>query len=81
MEQCLFLEEAKKLGTTHLDIIADAFSDKTKQEVVDVIKREFGKVDLVIYSLAAGTRPNPETGDLAKICLKTNWVTIRWRYH
>ncbi|MGB0417809.1 MAG: hypothetical protein ACPGCR_03450, partial [Acholeplasmataceae bacterium] len=65
-----FLEEAKKLGTTHLDIIADAFSDKTKQEVINVIKREFGKVDLVIYSLAAGARPNPETGDLVRSALK-----------
>ena len=65
-----FLEEAKKLGTKHMDIIADAFSDKTKQEVVDVIKREFGKVDLVIYSLAAGARPNPETGNLVRSALK-----------
>ena len=65
-----FLEEAHKLGTKHIDVIADAFSETTKKEVIARIKKEFGKIDLVIYSLAAGARPNPETGDLVRSALK-----------
>ena len=65
-----FLEEAKKLKTKHVDIVADAFSEQTKKEVIDRIKKEFGKVDLVIYSLAAGARPNPLTGELVRSALK-----------
>ena len=65
-----FLEEAKKLKTKHVDIVADAFSEQTKKEVIARIKKEFGKVDLVIYSLAAGARPNPKTGDLVRSALK-----------
>jgi len=65
-----FLEEATKLGTKHIDVVADAFSETTKKEVIARIKKEFGKIDLVIYSLAAGARPNPETGDLVRSALK-----------
>lgn len=65
-----FLEEANKLGTKHIDVVADAFSETTKKEVIARIKKEFGKIDLVIYSLAAGARPNPETGDLVRSALK-----------
>ena len=39
-----FLEEAKKLKTKHVDIVADAFSEQTKKEVIARIKKEFGKL-------------------------------------
>lgn len=65
-----FLEEAQKLTTKHIDIVADAFSDATKQSVIERIRQEFKSVDLVIYSLAAGARPNPETGELVRSALK-----------
>lgn len=56
---------AKPLGTLHKDFVMDAFSKETKQEVADYIKEHLGSVDLVIYSLAAGARPD-EDGNLVK---------------
>lgn len=42
---------------------ADAFSDEAKAQVIDVIKNEMGgMVDLVVYSLGAPRRTDPETG-------------------
>ncbi|MGN1136832.1 MAG: enoyl-ACP reductase FabV [Oscillospiraceae bacterium] len=37
-------------------INGDAFSQAIKDEVIDLIKKDFGKVDLVVYSLAAPRR-------------------------
>ncbi|MDR1190332.1 MAG: bifunctional NADH-specific enoyl-ACP reductase/trans-2-enoyl-CoA reductase, partial [Verrucomicrobiales bacterium] len=48
----------------------DAFSDTLKAAVVDQIKRDWGQVDQVIYSLASPRRANPRTGEVARSCLK-----------
>ena len=56
---------AKPLGTTHKDFVMDAFSKATKQSVSEYIKKHLGTVDLVIYSLAAGARPD-DNGNLVK---------------
>ncbi|MDR1145395.1 MAG: trans-2-enoyl-CoA reductase family protein [Verrucomicrobiales bacterium] len=48
----------------------DAFSDTLKAAVVEQIKRDWGQVDQVIYSLASPRRANPRTGEVAKSCLK-----------
>lgn len=47
----------------------DAYSDECKQEVIDIIKRDLGKVDMVVYSLAAPRRTVGET--VYKSVLKT----------
>ena len=47
----------------------DAYSDEVKKEVIDIIKRDLGKVDMVVYSLAA---PRRTVGDVVyKSVLKT----------
>ncbi len=47
----------------------DAYSDEVKREVTDIIKNDLGKVDLVVYSLAA---PRRTVGDVTyKSVLKT----------
>lgn len=47
----------------------DAYSDEIKREVIDIIKNDLGKVDLVVYSLAA---PRRTVGDVVyKSVLKT----------
>ena len=47
----------------------DAYSDEIKKEVIDIIKRDLGKVDMVVYSLAA---PRRTVGDVVyKSVLKT----------
>lgn len=39
----------------------DAYSDECKKEVIDIIKADLGKVDMVIYSLAAPRRTVGDT--------------------
>lgn len=51
-----FEEEAKKDGLYAKSINGDAFSLEIKQQVIDTIKADMGKVDMVIYSLAAPRR-------------------------
>lgn len=47
----------------------DAYSEEVKKEVIDLIKNDLGKVDLVVYSLAAPRRTVGET--VYKSVLKT----------
>lgn len=55
-----FEEEAKKDGLYAKSINGDAFSLEIKQQVIDMIKADMGKVDMVIYSLAAPRRVTPD---------------------
>jgi enoyl-[acyl-carrier protein] reductase/trans-2-enoyl-CoA reductase (NAD+) len=43
-------------------INGDAFANDTKQRTVELIRRDLGKIDLLIYSIAAPRRLNPSTG-------------------
>lgn len=54
-----FKEAAEKEGLKAKNFVGDAFSLEMKDDVIKYIKEEFGKVDLVIYSLAAGRRKDP----------------------
>ncbi len=47
----------------------DAYSDECKKQVIDMIKSDLGKVDMVVYSLAAPRRTVGET--IYKSVLKT----------
>jgi enoyl-[acyl-carrier protein] reductase/trans-2-enoyl-CoA reductase (NAD+) len=60
-----------KTGNKHADFNGDAFSHEMKAKVIDYINKEFGKIDLVIYSLASGVRTNPDTKENVKSALKT----------
>lgn len=64
-----FRKHAKELETNHADFMMDAFSDETKRLVVDYIKSQDIKIDLLVYSLAAGVRPD-ENGDLVRSAIK-----------
>lgn len=48
----------------------DAFLAETKEKAIDVIRKEMGPVDLVIYSLAAPKRTMPD-GSVVRSSLKT----------
>lgn len=65
-----FEEEAKKEGLYAKTINGDAFSKKVKEEAIELIKKDLGQVDLVIYSLAAPKRMT-EDGVLYSSTLKT----------
>ncbi len=55
-----FEEEAKKEGLYAKSINGDAFSLEIKDEVIRTIKADLGKVDMVVYSLAAPRRTTPD---------------------
>lgn len=65
-----FHEEAKKAGLYAKSINGDAFSHEIKAKAIDVIKRDLGKVDLVVYSLASPRRTDPDTGETYASVLK-----------
>lgn len=55
-----FDEEAKKAGLYAKSINGDAFSKEIKEQVINTIKTDLGKVDLVVYSLASPRRTTPD---------------------
>lgn len=65
-----FEAEAKNAGLYAKSLNGDAFSDDVKTRVIDVIKEDLGKVDLVVYSLAAPRRTDPKTGEVYSSTLK-----------
>ncbi|MFT9055854.1 MAG: enoyl-ACP reductase FabV [Ethanoligenens sp.] len=56
-----FERYAQEDGLYAKTVMGDAFSDAVKQQVIDIIHKDLGKVDLVIYSLAAPRRAVGET--------------------
>lgn len=65
-----FQEFAAETGNLHKDFVGDAFSNEMKANVLNYIKESVGKIDLVIYSLAAGARKNSETGEVVRSHIK-----------
>jgi enoyl-[acyl-carrier protein] reductase/trans-2-enoyl-CoA reductase (NAD+) len=65
-----FEMEAEKAGLYAKSINGDAFSNEVKQQTIDIIKKDLGQVDLVIYSLASPVRLHPTTGVLHRSTLK-----------
>lgn len=57
-----FEKLAAQKGLYAKTIIGDAFSREIKNQVIEKIKNDFGKIDLLIYSLAAPRRTT-ETGE------------------
>ncbi|SEH45986.1 enoyl-ACP reductase FabV [Epilithonimonas hominis] len=57
-----FEKEAHAAGLCAKSINGDAFSDDIKKQTIDLIKKDLGQVDLVVYSLASPRRTHPKTG-------------------
>lgn len=57
-----FEKAAHAAGLYAKSINGDAFSDAIKQQTIDLIKKDLGQVDGVIYSLASPRRTHPRTG-------------------
>jgi enoyl-[acyl-carrier protein] reductase / trans-2-enoyl-CoA reductase (NAD+) len=57
-----FEAEAHAEGLYAKSINGDAFSDEIKQQTIDLIKKDLGQIDLVVYSLASPRRTHPKTG-------------------
>lgn len=65
-----FHDKAAEAGLYAKTLNGDAFSKELKQQVIETLKADLGKVDLVIYSLASPRRTDPETGEVYKSTLK-----------
>lgn len=65
-----FEKLAKEEGLYAKSINGDAFSKEIKQQTIDLIKKDLGKVDLVIYSIASPRRTHPVTGEVLNSVLK-----------
>src|SRR5690554_5948761 len=65
-----FHEEAEKAGLYAETINGDAFSTACKEQVIETLRNGIGKVDLVVYSLAAPRRTDPVTGETWSSVLK-----------
>lgn len=62
------LATARGLGAKSLD--GDAFSDEVKEAVCSLLTRDFGAVDLLVYSLASPVRQHPKSGELFRSAIK-----------
>jgi enoyl-[acyl-carrier protein] reductase / trans-2-enoyl-CoA reductase (NAD+) len=65
-----FAEHCQKESTYSRDFNADGFSTETLNEVASAIRKDLGKIDILVYSLAAPRRTDPETGETHSSVLK-----------
>lgn len=65
-----FEKQAKEDGLYAKSVNGDAFSNETKQLVIDTIKADLGQIDAIIYSVAAPVRKLPDTGEVIRSSLK-----------
>lgn len=59
-----FAALAQEQGRPAWTINGDAFSDQVKAEVMQRIREEMGQVDLLVYSIAAPRRIDPDSGEI-----------------
>jgi len=57
-----------KLASANLNL--DAFSNDAKRRAIELIQRDFGPIDLVVYSLASPRRVHPDSGEIFNSALK-----------
>ncbi len=65
-----FEAQATAAGLWAKSLNGDAFSADLKAQAIDILKREVGPVDLIVYSLASPRRTHPVTGVTYKSVLK-----------
>ncbi len=65
-----FEKAAHDAGLYAKSVNGDAFSNEMRNKVIDLIKQDLGKVDLIIYSLASPVRKLPDTGETIRSVLK-----------
>ena len=65
-----FVKAAEKAGYPAFNINGDAFSGEVKASVAETIKEQLGKIDFLIYSIAAPRRIDPDTGEIYSSVIK-----------
>lgn len=62
--------EARKIGRSPLTLEGDAFSNELKKNFVDAVREKFGQLDMLVYSMAAPVRTDPDTGQTWRSAIK-----------
>ena len=57
-----FHQQAATDGFLAQSLNGDAFSNEMKTQTIDRLKADFGKIDILVYSIAAPRRTHPNTG-------------------
>jgi enoyl-[acyl-carrier protein] reductase/trans-2-enoyl-CoA reductase (NAD+) len=65
-----FLAYAAEDGIPAWSLNGDAFAPELKREALELIRRQLGPLDLVVYSIAAPRRLDPATGTLHSSVIK-----------
>lgn len=65
-----FTRAAHAAGLYAKNLNGDAFSDDIKKQTLELISKDLGQVDLVVYSLASPRRQHPRTGAVHKSTLQ-----------
>lgn len=65
-----FEKQSHQDGYYAKSINGDAFSQAIKDETVELIRKDLGQIDLIIYSLASPRRTHPVTGQVFSSVLK-----------
>jgi enoyl-[acyl-carrier protein] reductase/trans-2-enoyl-CoA reductase (NAD+) len=65
-----FTHAARAAGLYAANLNGDAFTDDLKRQALDLIRREMGPIDLVVYSLASPRRTHPRTGVVHRSVLR-----------
>lgn len=65
-----FDKAANEAGLYAKSINGDAFSHEARAKVIELIKRDLGDIDMVVYSLASPVRKLPDTGEVIRSSLK-----------
>lgn len=65
-----FKKIAQSDGYYAENVNGDAFSKEIKRKTADLIEKDWGAVDLIIYSLASPRRIDPETGEVYSSVIK-----------
>lgn len=65
-----FTNAARQAGRIAINVNGDAFSNEIKQQTIQLIREQLGKIDLVVYSIASPRRTHPESGETFTSVLK-----------
>lgn len=65
-----FRKEAAYEGLGAWNVNGDAFAEETKTDVARLIKEKLGRLDFLVYSIAAPRRMDPVTGELYTSVIK-----------
>ena len=61
-----FEKFASEEGIYAASLNGDAFSDEMKAQALEIIRRDMGPIDLVVYSLASPRRTDPDDGNVVR---------------